>query len=212
MNINKQFKNEDSFLLVKWTHINSYLNIDIRIILILTLLYQENKITRGKLIGQLSSLRKGVLYKKQNSTYHCTINDKWYDHEGFNEVLDDLYDDMGIRDVPVKYIKLIEVLQLYSNKNYNYCINLIIEEIFQPLIRYFSNASMTGDDFNYLILKTTLYCFPKMKLEGYRTECYECGNSHFEIDSRRTQENNIKQIKEFFHEFKKGNLTKIPKL
>lgn len=201
---NKKFTINDKIENISYDRFLYYLEEEIMVLVVLTGLYEQNIITLDKLKGQLSSLRKGDLLKHKR-TYHCDINNKWYSHEPAKEVFKDLSKDI----TSVNYIKLLEVLQLYTTKNYNYCINLIINSIIKPTLNRFSQSSYSYDYFSQLF-STNLTDFPKIKIEGYRSECYECGSSHFVADERATR-NKINTIVEFFHLYKKGNLTKIPK-
>lgn len=208
---NKKFSINDKIINIYWDRFlykldNGFfqeIKDEYKTLIVLAQLYERNIITKEKLIGQLKSLKKKELTRFKK-TYHCTINDKWYNNEPFTEVLKDLYSS------EVTFIKLIEILQLYTNKNYNFCINLIIENIIKPLLESFSNSYYSYDYFSQ-IFETNLLGFPEIKQEGYYTECYECGNKHFEPNSRQTVEEGMKQIIDFLHYYKKGNLTKIPK-
>ncbi len=178
------------------------IDVEMFILIILAGLYQNKTITIEKLKGQLSSLRKGDLLKLKK-TYHCTINDRWYSEENASYIFNDL-----INFNNVSYVKLIEVLQLYTNKNYNYCIDLVVGRIIEPYLNHF-----TDSQYDYLsdVFKTNLSDFPTIQEKGYRSECDCCGHSTFERDYRQTKEEGLKQITDFFHQFKRGNLSKIPK-
>jgi len=104
---------------------------------------------------------------------------------------------------------LINTIQLYLNKNYNYCIDYMVSNIYPKLLNTFSYSYL---DIDYLsqFIDTNLIHFPKIKHKGYCSECYECGNSHFELNHRGTIAQ-IEDIINYFHHYKKGNLTKIPK-
>lgn len=199
--LNKVFTKNDKIINISWGKSIHHLGIEMQILLVLTSAYVNKTITLEKLKGQLSSLRKGTL-QKFKQTYHCGINNRWYNDESASEV----FKDIGCNN-EISYDDLIEVLQLYTGKNYNYCINMIIDSIIRPLLNYFSNSY-----YNYFnqIFSTNLSEFPELKQKGYETHCYECGHRHFESDSKRTREQ-ITEITDFFHNYKKGNLTKIPK-
>ena len=200
---NKQFFSTDTIEIISWDRTLYPLEHEIIAIIILAGLYENGTITREKLMGQLQSLRKGELLKFRK-TYHCTINNRWYSDEPFTEIFKDL-----LAFKRVSYVKLIEVLQLYNNKNYNYCINVIVNQIIQPLLNYFASQYHSYDYFSQIFI-TDLKDFPKIEQKGYRSECWECGNTHFSSDIRRTKEKGTEQIISFFHNYKKGNLTKNP--
>lgn len=206
--MNKVLTEHDKINNIRWNNIVYTLEKEMIAIIVLTKLYEKNIITREKLMGQLQSLRVGTLteFKK---THHCTINDKWYNEEHFTDIFEDLFHYREINSqISVSYPKLLEVLQLYSNKNYNFCINTIVDQIIKPTLVYFSNSSY---DYFIQLFETSLNNFPTIKQEGYRSECSCCGSSEFQSDSKRTREEGIEKIKNLFHQFKKGNLSKIPK-
>lgn len=211
MKLNKYFDKSDKIYDIDWYHfldrLDCYypvkINDEYKTLIVLTGLYENNIISKEKLKGQLKSLREKALTKFKK-TYHCTINNQWYNDEPFSNVLKDLYES------EISFIKLIEVLQLYTNKNYNYCINLIVENILSPLLRYFSDHT----SYRYFddIFKTTLSDFPDIESEGTYSKCYCCGNNRFERSEELTFNLGLEKIKDFFHYYKKGNLTKIPRL
>lgn len=203
--MNKIFNNQDNFFFWSWDRGLWYLEDEIVILLILSGLYEKDIITLTKLKGQLKSLKDNKLqqYKK---TYHCTINDKWYNDEPARKVFKNLYEQYKLEHISI--IKLIEVIQLYTNKNYNYSIDFIISNIFPRLLNSFSNRQGEVSFNNFVDVQ--IDNFPKIEIKGYKSECYECGSSHFEANHRKTV-SQIDDIIEFFHKYKKGNLLKIPK-
>ena len=110
-----KFTKTDNFYFWHYDRGLWYLEDEIVIFLILSGLYERNIITLDKLKGQLKSLKEGTLqqYKK---TYHCTINDKWYNDEPARNIFKDLFEQYELNYINI--IKLIEVIQLYTNKNY----------------------------------------------------------------------------------------------
>jgi hypothetical protein len=199
---NKIFKPTDKIINIKWDTYYYSVPHEFLVLIVLTSLYENNVITLDKLKGQVRSLRDKQLLKYRN-TYHCDINDRWYNDVGMMEVFEDLF---NIKQV--SFLKLIEVLQLYTNTNYNYCINLIIGKIINPLLDRFTYS--THYDYFGQLFTTTLYDFPNILHKGYKSECYECGASRFTNDEKKTKEQ-ISQIIDYLHYYKKGTLTKIPK-
>lgn len=202
---NKKLKLEDSFYFWHYDRGFCYLEDEIFILLVLSELYNKDIITLDKLKGQLKSLKKGDL-QKYKRTYHCTINDKWYNDEAAREIFKDLFESYKLNYISIK--TLIEVVQLYLNKNYNYSIDFIVSNIFVRLLNSFSNLQGKDSFNNYIDVQ--MDNFPEIKIKGYETECYECGSNHFNVDHRQTIAQ-IDDIINFFHQYKKGNLLKIPK-
>ena len=201
---NKKLKEKDSFYFQDYDRSLWYLEDEMFLLLVLSELYNKNIITFDKLKGQLKSLKKGDLQKHKN-TYHCTINNKWYHDETSKEVFKDLFETyrLNIESVPT----LIKVVQLYTNANYNYCINFIVSNIFNRLLNAFSNSQgiVSFERFIDVLIDD----FPTIEIKGYKSTCYECGAEHLEINHRETIAQ-IDDINIFFHQYKKGNLTKIP--
>jgi len=197
---NRIFKTTDT-LTFSWDVLKYRIEEETVALIVLTGLYENGEISYDKLKGQIQSLRKGALTKYKR-TYHCTINDKWYNDESFMTVFEDLF-----KYKSISYIKFIEVIQLFNGKNYNYAINYIVKNVFEPLLKHFSNS---GYDYLLSLINTNIYDFPNIKQRGSESRCYECGHTHFENDYRRTYEQ-IDDIINYFHNFKNGTLTKIPK-
>lgn len=202
--MNKIFRSVDRLEFYSWDRSLWYLETEICIIIVLTALYEKNIITLAKLKGQLSSLRKGTLMTHKN-TYRCSINNTWYSDEGVREVFKDLFEEFKVDKVSI--IKLLEVTNLYLNKNYNYCMDYLVSNIYPKLLNTFCYSESNFDIF----VDTQIEDFPRIERKGYRNECYECGCTHFEVDYRETN-GQITDIINFFHNYKKGNLSKIPKL
>ncbi len=201
-----KFKTEDILIIQSWDRTLWYLENEIVTLLILSELYNRKIITLDKLKGQLKSLKKGDLLKHKG-TYHCTINNQWYSDEPAKNVFKDLFITYKLDTINIS--TLINTIQLYLNKNYNYCIDYMVSNIYPKLLNTFSYSYL---DIDYLsqFIDTNLIHFPKIKHKGYCSECYECGNSHFELNHRGTIAQ-IEDIINYFHHYKKGNLTKIPK-
>lgn len=201
---NKEFKSSDRIENISWGRFLCYLEGEAMALIVLASLYESNVITREKLKGQLSSLRKGNLLKRKG-TYHCEINDRWYSYEPASNVFKDLSERTG----SVSYDGLIEVLQLYTGKNYNYCVDYVVGNIIKPTLNRFANSYVS---YSYLseLFCTNIEGFPRIEHSGYQSECNCCGGSNFEVDYRGTLMQ-ISKIIDFFHRYKKGNLVKIPR-
>lgn len=66
-----------------------YIELEGSMLLILSLLHIEGKITDQKLKGQFAALRNGTLQAPKR-TYHCDINDQWYNSEPVSDIWSDL--------------------------------------------------------------------------------------------------------------------------
>lgn len=199
---NKEFGLNDKIIFKKPFILNNLEN-DIYILVVLSMLYEREIITLNKLKGQLKSLRKGDL-QKYKRTFHNSINNRWYNDISAMNIFEELYAEFNLGVISIS--KLIEVVQLYTNTNYNSCINFIVSNILKLSLESFSNSTYT-----YLseILEVTIESFPLIKHVGFKDECPFCGREHYHIDTRLTKER-IQDIVKFFHPYKRGNLDKIP--
>lgn len=116
------------------------------VFLIITHLHLQGKINDKKMQAMFSSLKKGTLLRKVN-TYHCKINNRWYNDEGMFSILCEVYNEVCIRkDLDIEVV--LKYLNKFLNANRNYCINYIYIEFILPL---FNNLS---DPKNVKLLKT----------------------------------------------------------
>jgi hypothetical protein len=174
------------------------------ILFVLICLYYTHKISKEKFMGQIRALRAGHL-SRVKGTHHCTINNKWYDHESPTEPYKDCLNELC--NIPINVEQIIQGLMIFENKGYNYAINSFLNNYIGPFIRNWYPS--WGEEklsnrlgIAYLPFETT----PK----GYSSECDSCGSTHYEIDRRATVDKLEKAFTEFFHSQKKGNLKKIP--
>lgn len=98
----------------------------------------QEKIGHKRLVAMVNSLRAGTLLRKIG-TYHCHINDKWYNDEGTFTIFKESYnDECQRRDLTID--EFLPYLRLYHGKNKNYCLNGIYYDYIQPLLRNLSSA------------------------------------------------------------------------
>lgn len=170
------------------------------ILLVLATLHYEGKITNAKLKGQFKSLKKGELQKKKG-TYHCTINDQWYNDETAHYIFTEVAEDKYIKTIP--YRKFLEYIQLFTGANYNYALNVFGSEYIYPIFNAWNPEYHDKDFYNY-----SDFAILGVKIIDNSYQCYECGCIHTYIDKNETE--NLKVINEWLHNQKKGNLQKIP--
>jgi hypothetical protein len=182
-----------------------YLEDSPMILVNLASLYEKKIITYEKLKGQIKALRNGTLQQRKN-TYHCEINNRWYSMEPPKDIFEEIFKEYGLNNV--KITTLVEVIQLYLNKNYNYALDWIVTNIYKPNIDSLAHSSFENLN-SYLT--TSIPFFPEIVQKGYTRSCFYCDNCSFEPDYVLTRDQ-IKLVINFFHNYKKGNQTKIPKL
>lgn len=185
----------------QWTKKFEYsFNIEYFILLILATLHYEEKITDAKLKGQFQALRKGTLQKKKR-TYHCTLNDRWYNNETAHDIFSEVCEDMRPKKIPFK--KFLEYIQLFEGANYNYALNVFGSKYLYPIFNSWDPEYHVKDFYNYAD-----FAIPGVVISDYSHYCYECGTKHINIS--KNEEKNYKTINQWLHNQKKGNLTKIP--
>lgn len=175
-------------------------NVTYFILLVLATLHYEKKITDAKLKGQFQALKKGTLQKKKG-TYHCTLNDHWYNDETAYYVFTEVCEDMYLKEIPFK--KFLEYIQLFEGANYNYALNVFGSEYLYPIFNSWNPEWHVRDFYNYAD-----FAIPGVVVSDYSHYCYECGSKHTDISKNETE--NLKTINQWLHNQKKGNLSKIP--
>ena len=185
-----------------FTRYNYNLDLETKCILVLGLLHSQGRITDAKLKGQFQALRNGTLLKVKG-THHSGINNRWYDHEDPYDIFKDY-----LNLTTSWYLsnnEAIEYFSRYYNKGYNYSINAFLGKIIEPILNNW-HPDWSDEEFG----KYSTIEFPfDLKAKGYTSECYSCGSRHTEYD--RNQNDIRKELSEYFHKMKKGNLSKIPK-
>lgn len=171
------------------------------ILLILSTLHYEGKITDAKLKGQFQALRKGTLQSRRR-LYHCEINNQWYNDEYPIDIFKEVAEDKRINKVPFK--KLIADIQLLENVNYNYALNIFGSNY---LFKFFNmwNPEYCEDFPSYI----DFYISGVHAINNSHT-CYECGCNHINID--KNERENLITLNNWIHNQKKGNLAKIPRI
>ena len=101
--------------------------------LVIVHLHIQKKINDARFKAMLRSLREGTLLRRVN-TYHCPINDKWYNDEPMLTILLEVYNDSAFPKHNISLEVFLKYLNLYLGKNKNFCIDWIYFSIVKPLI------------------------------------------------------------------------------
>jgi hypothetical protein len=178
-----------------------------RFFLILAALHNEKKISNELLKGQFSSLRKGDLLKRKN-TYNSKISKRWYNFDSMEHIFEDyLYLIKG----EIEFETIIGYLNLYLNKNYNYCLNVFAVEFISKLYDAWDPTYCHDTNF-YDHIKFYVFgenLFP-MKKESYYSCCDYCGCCGCTNKYKKNEILDYKDFSNSIHNRKKGNLNKIP--
>lgn len=145
------------------------------LLIIISLLHANGFINNASINALFKSLREGKLYRNIN-TYHSRINNQWYNYENIYEVYIDVFESMmnpkdpkirlrlermnkmrKINGLPLKkytktltFEQILKYLNLYLNRNRNYCIDYLYNEYIKPsILKAEYNFGPLNDMFNY---------------------------------------------------------------
>lgn len=187
---------------------------------IISLLHINGFINNDSINALFKSLKAGKLMRNVN-TYYSKINKEWYGDENIFEVYNDIFNSMinpknakaklrlervnkmrKINGLEPKIYKTfltfedsIKYLNLYLNRNRNYCIDHLFYEYILPAVKNFEYDKFT-------LNKMFEYEFPEVKSSSYFDDdyCCEycCGDYHTwsRNRNRRNEEENNKETVE----------------
>lgn len=187
-------------------------------LLVYAFLHKTGVITDEKLKGALSTIRTGKFFRRLR-TYHCQIQNRWYDSESTDSLLTDLVDYFDLKYKIMTVDELVEYVRLLHNKNYNWCINYIYEQ-------YYKKPLQDVTDYNYYRYNNVLVHIDQyLKIEEHSREssgyddccccCGCCSNSYYYDDYKRRyyREEAVritKQLVQMFNNKKKGRWNLAP--
>lgn len=183
--------------------LNLPFNNDVNYVLVLSLLHLKGIIKDEKLKGQFQALRKGTLTKVKG-TYHSSINNRWYSHDNPIEIFNDYLKIVHSHEMSIE--EVLKYFNMYFNKGHNYSVNVFMNNIVSPLL---NSWNPKWDDEYFEQYSSIQFPNLNLKCKSYSSECYSCGSTHTEYDTSHYDIR--KQLTEYFHSIKKGNLSKIPK-
>ena len=175
------------------------------ILFALSVLKKTGKISEAKFKGQIMALRNKTLLTKKN-TYHCTINNRWYDREPVIVPFVDCLEEFYVVNITIE--DLVKDIQYYHNSNYNFAINTFVTcylyiclDQFYPYSKHQLFTNYCGIDlpFTFIAVFDSSYC-----------DCCGHGSDSNEFNIRETRNKFKALANPYFHSQKKGNLSKIP--
>jgi hypothetical protein len=179
------------------THIE---NTDITVLLI-SLLHHNGKINDEKLNAMFSSLRKGKLLRRIN-TYHCKINDQWYNDTDMFSILMDVYSNVSLSKEMTLEI-FLGYLNRYHNKNKNYCLDVVYFNYIEPLINNVESYPHYNILKNFDVLEGEVLTYEdalEKKDLGCGFCCEDCDGDYNDYKRNRYQyyykEDMVKKLKE----------------
>lgn len=203
------------------TIVDNYNSKEKNILILISLLHINKLINNNSIKSLFKNLREGKLLRNVG-TYHSNINDKWYNDESIFEIYEDILDSMknpkgkerlrierinklrrinGLPKIEFKeslnFEETLKYLNLYLNKNRNYCIDYLFHEYIKPAINSYSTYNkdikkMFNYDFSIFEKSDHSY-----DINDYCCE-YCCGdyNDWLSYNSYRKEESEIKNAKE----------------
>lgn len=111
--------------------LNSYRIEDEQKLFILLVVFHRNKlISDHSLKDLLSNLRAGKLNRRVG-TFHCKLNNVWYNDESILNIYIDVLSNVRDKDIPMG--EFLQYVNRYLNKTRNYCIDYIISNYVLPI-------------------------------------------------------------------------------
>ena len=164
-------------------------------------------------MAMFTSIRADKFCRHVN-TYHCRINDKWYSGENMLTILKDAFSfvmfPMKTRiDFEMELDEFLKYLNLYLNKNRNYCIDFLQSEIVEPIIDNFKHSAGR----HYGILESfgissdvRIVRYEDYELTGYC--CEDCDGNYERAKSNSYQhhvvDENVSAYKKAFTDYLHG--------
>lgn len=105
---------------------------DVLILLMVFNLHNEGVVVKESLLEMCKQYRNGTLSRGLN-TYHCRVTDKWYNDSSTYQVWLYAYKSRSVYR-QLDFDTLISYVNLLLNKNRNYCIDWIYDNVFSRII------------------------------------------------------------------------------
>lgn len=102
-------------------------------LLIIANLHINKKISDERMKAMVRLLAQGKLLRKVN-TYHCKINDQWYNDESMSNILIEVYNDECCPKTDIKLEDFLLYVSLFLSKKRNYCIDWVFYNYINPLL------------------------------------------------------------------------------
>lgn len=107
--------------------------------LIILFLYHNKVINRQRFLALSKQIKENKMDRRVN-TFHCTINDKWYNDETILYIYLDVFSNKKISKLDIPFEEALPILQLHTGKNKNYTIDWFFYEFIQPIIEKYEQS------------------------------------------------------------------------
>jgi len=108
------------------------------LLLILIFLYKAEKINRQRFLALSKQIKENKMDRRVN-TFHCTINDKWYNDERMLDIYLDVLHTLA-PNIEIDFKDFLPYLMLHTGKGRNYTIDWFFYEYIEPLINYYESC------------------------------------------------------------------------
>jgi hypothetical protein len=153
------------------------------LLLIILFLYHNGKINKARFLALSKQIKENKMDRRVN-TFHCTINDKWYNDESIlNIYLDVFYSYKQIGDI--EFNDALPILQLHTGKNKNYTIDWFFYEFIEPIIEHYESSAHyysvdeTGVNTSLRMMNTFGILFTKSNMKSIDDWKYYNGGSGY---------------------------------
>jgi hypothetical protein len=102
------------------------------VLLIIINLHIDGKINDAKMFALFKQYNNNTLLLRKK-TYHCKINNQWYNNESMFQIYIDCYHTL-CTDKNINIEIILKYLNLLLNKNKNFCIDFLYFEFLKPMI------------------------------------------------------------------------------
>lgn len=134
-------------------------------------LHQQKKINDERLNAYCKQYNNNTICRKVK-TYHCKINDKWYNDSSTFTAIMDSYNELCIKQ-DLNLETMLTYLNRLLNKPRNYCIDHLYFSYVRPIITRLE-STYGIELFNSLNVKTTFKTYEEMDNNGNLSSGYCC--------------------------------------
>jgi hypothetical protein len=129
-------------------------------------LHLDKKINDTKLLALFKQYNNKNLIRKVN-TFHCKINNKWYNDENTLNIYIECYNEFCLkRDLDIE--TCLKYFNLLLNKNKNYCIDFLYFNFCEPLINNIIHYDRFNDSVINILTETLSIRENKMSFESFK--------------------------------------------
>lgn len=173
---------------------NRNLEWEIRAFMYIVSFKESGLISRVSALALFRNLREGKLLRKVN-TYHCPINEKWYNDDFILNVYEDVYHTNKIVSC-VDMRDVVAYANLYYNLPVAQCFKWLLDELISPFIENLMVDKLK--EFGFDTPTTTYEPFDTFRTSGYC--CSDCDGCFEDYKTWKYNHYVADQTKEYYWE------------